>query len=59
MWFLSRLQHAFLVMIEKMKITRDNKKFYVAMLTDLSQAFDCICHDLIVKLNDMNSIKTH
>ena len=35
-----------------MKIARDNKEFCVAILTDLSRAFDCICHDLpIAKLN--------
>ena len=54
--------NALLVMIEKIKITRDNKKFYAAMLTNLSKAFDCICHDLhIVKLSahefDRNALK--
>ena len=45
-------QHALLVMIEKIKTTRDNKEFYAAILTDLSKAFDCICHDIsIAKLN--------
>ena len=45
-------QHALLVMIEKMKIARDNKEFCAAILTDLSKAFDCICHDnLSAKLN--------
>ena len=44
--------HALLVMIEKIKTTRDNKEFYAAILTDLSKAFDCICHDIfIAKLN--------
>ena len=55
-------QHALLVMIEKMKIDRDDKQFCAAILSDLSKAFDCICHDvLIAKLNtygfDRNALK--
>ena len=35
-----------------MKTTRDYKEFCAAIFTDLSKAFDCICHDLpIVKLS--------
>ena len=45
-------QHAFLVLIEKMKNTVIKKKICVAILTDLSKAFDCICHNLFIpKLN--------
>ena len=41
-------QHGLLVMIEKMKTAHDNNKNYVVVLTDLSNAFDCICHNLLI-----------
>ena len=41
-------QHAPLDTIEKIKISRDNKEFCAAILTNLSKAFDCICHDLLI-----------
>ena len=37
-------------MIEKMKISRDNKQFCAAILTDLSKAFDCIPYYLLIAM---------
>ena len=45
-------QHCLLLMIDKWKKAVDNNKVFGALLTDLSKAFDCICHNLLVaKLN--------
>ena len=45
-------QHILLTMIEKLKISCDNKQFCTAILTDLSKALDCIPFDLLIaKLN--------
>ena len=45
-------QHCLLLMIDKWKKAVDNHKVFGAVLTDLSKAFDCICHDLLIaKLN--------
>ena len=45
-------QHILLTMIEKMKISRDNKQCCAATLTDFSKAFDFIPYDLLIaKLN--------
>ena len=50
------------MIVEKMKIARDNKEFCVTILTDLLKAFDCICHNLLIaKLNaygfDQSAVK--
>ena len=45
-------QNCLLVMVEKIKKIRDNKGVFAAVLTDLSKAFDCIPHGLLIaKLN--------
>ena len=39
-------------MIEKMKVSRNNKQFCTVILTDLLKAFDCMRYDLLIaKLN--------
>ena len=37
-----------LVMIEDMKVARDKNKVCAAVLTDLSKAFNCLKHDLLI-----------
>ena len=45
-------QHCLLAMIDKWKIAVDNGNVFGALLTDLSKAFDCLPHGLIIaKLN--------
>ena len=45
-------QHCLVSMLEKWRSTTDNKKSFGALLTDLSKAFDCLSHELLVaKLN--------
>ena len=45
-------QHSLLLMIDQWKKAVDSNKVFGAVLTDLSKAFDYICHDfLIAKLN--------
>ena len=42
------VQHCLLVMIEKMKEARDKNKVYNAVHIDLTNAFDCLKHDLFI-----------
>ena len=41
-------QHYLLLMLEIWKEATDNNKAFGALLTDLSKAFDCLNHDLLI-----------
>ena len=44
--------HCLVSVLEKWKSATDNKKSFGALLTDLSKAFDCLSHELLIaKLN--------
>ena len=38
-------------MTEKWKHAVDNGKVFGALLTDLSKAFDCVCHDPLIAMD--------
>ena len=41
-------QHCLLCMIEKIRKIKDSEGFFAAIITDLSKAFDCISHELLL-----------
>ena len=41
-------QHCLIAMLEKMKKSLDKQHYAAALLTDLSKAFDCINHELLI-----------
>ena len=41
-------QNSHLVMIEKLRKITDKKVIFLAALTDLSKAFDCIPHNILI-----------
>ena len=46
------VHHCLVAMLEKWKNAIDNKKYFGALVTDFSKAFDCLSHDLLIaKLN--------
>ena len=45
-----RAQHYFLTLLEKWKCPVDKDNTFGALLVDLSEAFDCLDHELLIKL---------
>ena len=41
-------EHCLLVILETWKEATDNNKVFLTLLTDLSKAFDCLGHDLLI-----------
>ena len=51
--FRKEFKHCLLAMLEKWKSAVDNKRKFDALLTELSKAFECPSHDLLLaKVND-------
>ena len=48
MWFSQMLQHTILFMLKKWKSAANKEKSFGALLTDLSKAFDCLSHELLL-----------
>ena len=47
-------------MVEKTKASQDTQQFCVAILTDLSKAFDCICYSLLIVYGfNKKAVKTY
>lgn len=45
-------QHCLITMLGKWRSAADNKRNFGALLIDVSNSFDCLCHDLLsAKLN--------
>ena len=40
--------HCLVSILEKWKSATDNEKSFGALLTDLSKAFDCLSHDILI-----------
>ena len=61
-WKGVRIQKCLLAMLEKWKRSVDNSKMFGTLLTDLSKAFNCLDHELLIaKLNaygfSLNALK--
>ena len=41
-------QYCLIIMLERWKKALDNRKIAGALLTDLSKAFDCLIHELLI-----------
>ena len=41
-------QHCLIAMLEKWNLSKDKDESFGTLLTDLSKAFDCLSHDLLI-----------